>query len=58
MSVGCLPVFGAAEWGLACLGGEVFVDFGELEGELVDWEHVGLSVFVVYGEWLAPVALA
>ena len=58
MAVGCLPVLGAAEGRLACLGGEVFVDLGELEGELVDWEHVGLSVLVVYGEGFAPVALA
>ncbi len=56
IAFGCLPVFGAAQGWLAGLGGEVFVDFGQLEGQGV--VGFGNTVDIAYGYGFAPVALA
>ena len=52
------PHLGASQWRLAGLGGLVFVDLRQFEGQLVLGNHIRHAVFIVDGERLAPVALA
>ncbi len=51
------PQLGTAQWGLARLCWLVFVYFRQFQRQTFLRNHIGHIVLVIYGEWLAPIAL-
>ena len=52
------PQFGVAQWRLSAFSGFIFADFGQLQWQFVFGHHIGHAVFIIHGEWFAPVALS